>query len=545
MSRKPRESAGRRPRFSLFARIYATLVFVIVAFVGVTSVVVWMLAARFSGAWSQEIGDQLFEERERIIAAVEAGDGMRPALKSLSNELSDEFDAKVRVMPGWSEDAGAARGRGRDRKRARWRSPSADTKLDHELDGESDLDAEESADEHDSADEFDSSPPWHDQNGEGLRRFPEQKWRAHRGPVVPPRLSRHERGLLTRGQYAMRVRARRPPTMLWPALDDRGRVAAVVIVDAPAPGPGLAWLSGLLFLSVLAGGTWWLARSLTTRLSALERSTRELAAGELAHRAVVPDGVPRDEIDRLAFAFNDMAQRIEDLLRGQRRLLTNVSHELKTPLARIRVLVEMLGERAANWDLTGDPQLARVSRGLRDMVDDLDEIEKLVQDLLTSGRLELGESAVLRYTDVDLCKLCRRAASRVGATVECSEPTRIEADELLVERCVVNLLGNARRACPAGAVALSVTGEHDSVVVRVRDEGPGVPEHAREMIFDPFTRLDAARDRSRGGIGLGLFLCRQIVESHGGSIRVCERDDGHGGAQFEVTLPVRAPRADA
>ncbi len=120
--------------------------------------------------------------------------------------------------------------------------------------------------------------------------------------------------------------------------------------------------------------------------------------------------------------------------------------------------------------------------------------------------------------------------------VEVAEPG-LHRVALLLERLLSNLLANARRACPEGQITLSAREDRGDEVLAVEDEGPGIAAADRELIFEPFTRLDAARDRDRGGVGLGLHLCRQIARAHGGSVAAEDRPDGRRGARLVVRLP--------
>jgi signal transduction histidine kinase len=324
---------------------------------------------------------------------------------------------------------------------------------------------------------------------------------------------------------------------------ERGRFIALVSIDPhQTPRRGLIG-GGLLLLLALAGGAWPLARSLTSRMAKLERSTRALAGGELSHRAELSHPQPRDEIDRLALAFNEMAERLETLVTGQRTLLANVSHELRTPIARAKVLLEILGERVEriheaahhNEPLELD-DLARIERGLGEMQEDLAEVEGLIQDLLTSGRLELGRGSVLELETLELAQLCTSAASRFGAQVECPADLTLEGDRMLLDRLLKNLLANARRACPDGGIVIRAMREGSQTVIEIEDEGPGVPVGKRSFIFEPFARLDSARARDEGGVGLGLYLCRQIASAHKGTVRAEDRRDGRPGARFVIRL---------
>jgi signal transduction histidine kinase len=328
------------------------------------------------------------------------------------------------------------------------------------------------------------------------------------------------------------------------AKPERGRFIALVSIELEhRPKRGLI-AGGVLLLLALAGGAFPLARSLTSRLAKLERSTRALARGELSHRAELSLEQPHDEVDRLAAAFNEMAERLETLVTGQRTLLANVSHELRTPIARAKVLLEILGERLEQVREAGQrggpvpkDDVTRLERGLAELQEDLGEVEGLIQDLLTSGRLELGRGNALERESVDLKQLCESAEGRIGAVVEVSPTLRtIEGDRLLLDRLLRNLLANARRACPEGELVIRTWHEGEETVIEIEDEGPGVPAGKRSFIFEPFARLDSARARDEGGVGLGLYLCRQIAAAHHGTVRAEDRRDGRPGARFVIRL---------
>jgi signal transduction histidine kinase len=339
-----------------------------------------------------------------------------------------------------------------------------------------------------------------------------------------------------------------PPKIFLGLSDpDSNELVAVVGIDS-APG-GMAMrrllLSALaLLLGVLAGGTYLLARSLTRRIGMLETSADRIAGGDVAHRVDVGERAPRDEIDQLGLAFNEMAEKIQGLLQGQRKLLANVSHELRTPVARIKVLTEILQERVDKAPENADPETradaARIRKGLGEMAEDITEMEALIADLLTSGRLELraDDGEPIEHTNVALHTLLEKVAKRFDASCSVSEMT-VPGDELLLQRLFSNVLTNARRACPDGDVAiLALPQRLEGVIeIAVDDGGPGILPEDREMIFEPFSRLDSARARDRGGAGLGLHLCQQIARAHGGEIRAEDRPGGRQGARIVVVLP--------
>lgn len=359
-------------------------------------------------------------------------------------------------------------------------------------------------------------------------------------PATRSRRGRNPRHLarLQRGQPLVQ-RGERDPALalgLFAADDTLVAVLALDTGDRGAARTRQLALALLGLLLVLGVGAWPLARSLTRRLARLEEGADRIAAGQLDHR--VPGASGGDEIDRLGHAFNAMATQLEAMLRGQRALLTNVSHELRTPIARMRVLVELLGERLAALP-DEHPVATRLRRGITELGEDLVELEGLIADLLTSGRLDLAGAPALQRQSVELGPLLARAAARVGARVRCAPPgLRAELDVVLIERLLANLLHNARRACPEGQIDLAAVGDGASLLLSVEDEGPGIAPAERARIFEPFTRLDAARARDHGGVGLGLYLCRQIAQAHGGTIAAEDRLDGARGARLAVRLPL-------
>jgi len=371
---------------------------------------------------------------------------------------------------------------------------------------------------------------------------------AGEGPPHLPHDFRESRDELKQGHpVVIRPSRLAPPGVIYGLQDPAtGRIAGVLGV-LPRPGFRLSvpLVSVAVMLLVLGAGAGVLSRSLTRRLGNIEASADRIAHGDLRHRIALDTEVPRDELDQLASAFNAMAETVEGLLHGQRTLLANVSHELRTPIARMKVLVEILQERVTTLRERGDDSrpVQRLDQGLRDMALDIVEVEALIADLLTSGRLELrhGAGAAVQVGRFDVAALLRRVAAKVDARVDVTGEPELEADELLVERMLSNLLANARRACPAGRLTLSARTQGEVLELSVEDEGPGVPVAHRESIFEPFTRLDEARDRDRGGVGLGLYLCRQICRSHHGTIEVTDRTDGASGARFVIRLPLHQP----
>ncbi|HXK10801.1 MAG TPA: HAMP domain-containing sensor histidine kinase [Vicinamibacteria bacterium] len=314
----------------------------------------------------------------------------------------------------------------------------------------------------------------------------------------------------------------RGPSAHWARF--RGRILlSVRLADgrrlvASRPRPDLRHLVevatavSLLVLAV-GVGAWPLVRRLTKRLEKLRLRVEDLGHGDLAARAPVEG---RDEVADLARSFNRAADRIQALVEGQRRQLAFASHELRSPLARLRVALEMMA---------GDAALKEgASRDLR-------ELDDLIGELLEASRLEvLGRAE--RGEAVDLLGLVAEEAARVEAAVE-GEPAEIRGDPRLLRRLVRNLLENARRHAGGAGVEARVERTGDGARIRVADRGPGVPEAERERIFEPFYRPPGTAETG-AGYGLGLALVRQIARAHGGDARCLPREGG--GTVFEATL---------
>jgi signal transduction histidine kinase len=298
---------------------------------------------------------------------------------------------------------------------------------------------------------------------------------------------------------------------VWTTAD--GRSLALWTRD---PHPQI-WPILLVFFGLLAAGCHWIARGLTRRLEALERGVAGLGAGRLDTRVPV---CGHDEIARVAERFNRAAERIARLVEAQRRMLRNASHEIRSPLTRVRMALELVRD-------SGTPEVAaRVTEAVREM----DDLDGLVDDLLLASRMETEEEPLARQP-VDLAALVTEEAARAGASAEVG-PVTASGDARLLRRLVRNLLENAVRHGGGDVQAGAAAKPDGGARLWVADRGPGVAEGERERIFEPFYRGARA---SAGGAGLGLSLVRQIAERHGGHV-LCRARDG-GGALFEVTLP--------
>lgn len=284
---------------------------------------------------------------------------------------------------------------------------------------------------------------------------------------------------------------------------------------------GLGWMVALVGVAV-ALGVYPIVRRLTKRLEALQRGVQRWGEGDLSAR-VPEDG--QDEVADLSSGFNAAAARIEQLVRSHKSLLANASHELRSPLTRIRMGLELMGERP------GPAARQEISRNIA-------ELDQLIDEILLASRLDAKEADMGTVETVDLTGLAAEECARVDADLDVKEGTDSDALTVrgvprLLRRAIRNLLENAGRY-GAGETSVEIGSRAGQAEIRVNDRGPGVPAALRERIFEPFYRLPGASERN-GGVGLGLALVKSITERHGGSVR-CEDRPG-GGASFVITLP--------
>ncbi len=282
-------------------------------------------------------------------------------------------------------------------------------------------------------------------------------------------------------------------------------------------GVGVVVLLAVLLIAV-AAGAFPVVRRLTRRLEALKQGVERFGSGQLAHRIEVSG---RDEVAAVASSFNHAAARIEALVRSHQSLLANASHELRSPLARMKMAVSMLDEAPP----------AQRERLKREIDTNVAELDTLVEEVLLASQLDAGQ-APLAKDRVDLLGLAAEEGARVDAAVD-GPALVVRGDERLLRRALRNLLENARRY-GGSQVSMQLARTAGGVELRVCDRGPGVPEALRARIFEPFYRLPGHAEQA-GGVGLGLSLVSQIAERHGGRVR-CEARAG-GGSCFVLALP--------
>ncbi|MBF0501559.1 MAG: HAMP domain-containing protein [Candidatus Riflebacteria bacterium] len=295
------------------------------------------------------------------------------------------------------------------------------------------------------------------------------------------------------------------------------------------------------FLLITGILCFFLARSLAQPVLALRRMSRCFAAGNLSARVSRDVLERRDELGDLSRDFNFMAERLEVTLNRQQQLLRDISHELRSPLARMQVALEIAEKRADAHSLELIPRISlEVSR-----------LEHLIQEVLTLFRLDDRESPCERVPVV-LEKLidtvisdARFEAGNASERIQWSSPpekqTQILAPQDLIGRAIENVLRNAMKYSPADtSIEVTLTIQHEplpkTASIRVSDRGPGVPPEKLNHLFEPFFRCQEDRSRSSGGAGLGLAIARRAVETIGGKVTAANRDGG--GLQVEFVLPL-------
>ena len=306
-------------------------------------------------------------------------------------------------------------------------------------------------------------------------------------------------------------------------------------------------------------------RRLTLRLEALQRGVERWGSGDLSARINLQGS---DEVAFLAGRFNHAAERIETLMDSHKSLLANASHELRSPLARIRMSLELMTPTLVASRTALPPEGANFPRGgpsenslspitsiaaKEEIRRSITELDQLIDEILLASRLDAKQSDAEPFETLDLTGLAAEECSRVNADLQAdlhASPTTemgidstghsltVQGSARLLRRLIRNLLENARRYSH-GDISLELaqtgTGQQRRAVIRVLDRGPGVPAALRDRIFEPFYRLPGASERE-GGVGLGLALVKSISERHGGTVR-CEARPG-GGAAFIVELPL-------
>jgi signal transduction histidine kinase len=303
---------------------------------------------------------------------------------------------------------------------------------------------------------------------------------------------------------------------------DREPVESVVTKVAALVAFGSPVIIGLVVV-----GTYRLVGAALGPVEAIRSRVASISSTDLAQRVPIP--ATQDEIAHLAATMNAMLARLERGRAAQHRLVSDASHELRSPLATITAALEMA---------SGRPELMDNDLIDESLLPEARRMHQFIEDLLLLARSD-EDAMELRGDDVDIDDLLLAEASRLRAigsvhTVTHIQPCRTVGDRGALARVIRNLVDNAVRYA-SSTVTMACRPEAGQVVITIADDGPGIPVQDRARVFERFVRLDPTRTRSSGGSGLGLSIVEQIVRSHHGSVAVS--DAAHGGAVFTLTLP--------
>jgi two-component system sensor histidine kinase CpxA len=354
-------------------------------------------------------------------------------------------------------------------------------------------------------------------------------------------------------QLAAGINVRRAGLLGWLEGDRRGSKSIVsangkhytLVIERPLPGRFLfppSRIPGLgILIAILSSGLvcFILARYLTSPIVRLRAATQRLAEGDLTARAGTIRGRRRDEIAELVRDFDAMAARIETLVNAQSRLLNDISHELRSPLARLNVALGLARQR------TGAEAASTLDR----MEMEAERLNELIGRLLSLARLEGGDHSLQRspvdlaHLVHDICKDADFEAQGRNCRVRCrvAPGCAVMGNEDLLHSAVENVVRNAMRYTHEDSeveilLERSAGANGPEARILVSDHGPGVPEESLDKLFRPFYRLGDARERQTGGVGLGLAITERSIRLHGGTIKASNRPEG--GLEVEIRLPL-------
>lgn len=283
-------------------------------------------------------------------------------------------------------------------------------------------------------------------------------------------------------------------------------------------------ISLLLYITLLMVGAYFAIRWLLKPLRWLKHGVDQVAKGELSHRVPLKRA---DELRDLSASFNTMTTRLQQLIQSKEQLLLDVSHEMRSPITRIKVALALVPASAEKVSIE----------------EDLKEMEKKITELLETARA-LNIKSSLTFTPVHLDELINRTVRQFTAgqpaihIAPIPEMAPILLDEDLMAKVVKNLLDNAQKFSPDDSppIEISLVVEKTEVLISIQDHGIGIPQEDIDFIFEPFYRVDKARTPQRDGFGLGLSMAKNIIEAHGGAIEI--RSTLNAGTRVEIKLPL-------
>lgn len=291
---------------------------------------------------------------------------------------------------------------------------------------------------------------------------------------------------------------------------------------------GRQWINRLWMLGVVIAFCYVLARHLTGPLRRLQSAVERFGKGDFSARVA---SKRQDEVGELSKTFDQMAERIQNLVGTQRNLLRDISHELRSPLSRLSVAVELARSHPQNKKTLD--QIEKEAGRLNTLVGEVLSLARTDDLELTLECVPIDLNAMLQ----DLVNLCAIEARQRNChiVIDSRGATTVNVDGELLRRALENVIRNALRYAPAGTdIAIRVEEANDAARITVSDQGPGVPPELLTRIFEPFYRVDQARNRDTGGTGLGLAIAKRAIESHAGEIRARNLDPGF---EVEIVLP--------
>lgn len=338
-----------------------------------------------------------------------------------------------------------------------------------------------------------------------------------------------DRLVTVRGRQCMIVG---PPNFeTWVPLTKNGETLGFLVLGGPLHPPedhhdffvGLLEIGAVTLLGVGA-----LAFYLTMPLRRMARSMNRIADGDLDHRVHVRG---KDEVAEVGNSFNQMADRISDMIGGQKELLAGVSHELRSPLTRMKMSLELV-----RGDCEGSARIDEIEG-------EIDALDGMVDELLVASRLDM-KTDQLRTSPIALEIAARDAWDRIAAEAEAQEMVLklelgddahvVDADNDLLVRTLGNLFENALRYAGTGSVRLASRSSDGRIRIEISDDGPGVKHESLARLFEPFYRADPSRSRRTGATGLGLMIVKRTVEAHGGKVQAFQNSEGGLTVAFDL-----------